>query len=369
MGQSVVFMLFLILLPVFAATMFMPYLTRRTESFGVSIPEDVYQSSKLRAMRKQYAMVTGMIGMIVFVAFLLFADAMTRSSDFLAIGFSAGLVVYLVSMFVVYLKYHYQMKRLKAEEKWAEHRSQQVAVDMRFRDKKLIHSNGWFAIPFLISFGTLIMTLLLYDRIPERIPMQYDFNGNVTNWSAKSYRSVMVMPVMMLYLTLLFLLINVIIGKVKQQLSAENPEKSMQQNIIFRRRWSGFIIITGTALTLLFFVIQLSFIVPVNAQILTIVPLVFGLAVTVGAIVLSFTTGQGGSRIVASDGEKEGVIDRDDDRFWKLGQFYFNNDDPALFIEKRFGVGWTINVARPLVWIFLVLIILLAVAIPVVLGA
>ena len=40
----------------------------------------------------------------------------------------------------------------------------------------------------------------------------------------------------------------------------------------------------------------------------------------------------------------------DDDRHWKLGVFYFNPDDASLFLPERFGVGWTMNWARPAVW-------------------
>jgi len=45
--------------------------------------------------------------------------------------------------------------------------------------------------------------------------------------------------------------------------------------------------------------------------------------------------------------------DRSPDRAWKLGLFYFNPDDPALFVEKRFGVGYTVNFARPGAWVFI----------------
>ena len=34
------------------------------------------------------------------------------------------------------------------------------------------------------------------------------------------------------------------------------------------------------------------------------------------------------------------------DACWKLGLFYFNPDDTALFVEKRIGIGYTINFAR-----------------------
>lgn len=45
--------------------------------------------------------------------------------------------------------------------------------------------------------------------------------------------------------------------------------------------------------------------------------------------------------------------DRSPDRAWKLGLFYFNPDDPTLFVEKRFGVGYTVNFARPGAWLFI----------------
>lgn len=40
------------------------------------------------------------------------------------------------------------------------------------------------------------------------------------------------------------------------------------------------------------------------------------------------------------------------DRCWKLGQIYYNPDDPAMVVEKRFGLGYTVNFGhRGLVWI------------------
>ena len=40
----------------------------------------------------------------------------------------------------------------------------------------------------------------------------------------------------------------------------------------------------------------------------------------------------------------------DDDAHWVAGVFYVNRDDPSLFLPERFGVGWTVNLGRPVVW-------------------
>ena len=47
------------------------------------------------------------------------------------------------------------------------------------------------------------------------------------------------------------------------------------------------------------------------------------------------------------------------DSCWKLGLFYFNPDDTALFVEKRIGFGYTINFARPAAWIVFMITLLL----------
>ena len=39
------------------------------------------------------------------------------------------------------------------------------------------------------------------------------------------------------------------------------------------------------------------------------------------------------------------------------GIFYFNPDDPAVWVPKRFGIGYTLNFARPAAWIVLAAVI------------
>jgi hypothetical protein len=42
------------------------------------------------------------------------------------------------------------------------------------------------------------------------------------------------------------------------------------------------------------------------------------------------------------------------------GMFYCNSDDPALFVPKRYGIGYTLNFGNPWSWAVLVLIFALA---------
>jgi uncharacterized membrane protein len=46
------------------------------------------------------------------------------------------------------------------------------------------------------------------------------------------------------------------------------------------------------------------------------------------------------------------------DECWKFGMFYFNADDAALWVEKRAGIGYTMNFAHVSAWIIMALILL-----------
>jgi len=91
------------------------------------------------------------------------------------------------------------------------------------------------------------------------------------------------------------------------------------------------------------------------------VPLAFVFVLVV--IVVLARLGQGGSRIpVGHDARVPTsampVGDGTPDRFWKLGIFYFNPDDSAVLIEKRFGLGYSLNFARPTAWIIVLLVLM-----------
>jgi uncharacterized membrane protein len=53
---------------------------------------------------------------------------------------------------------------------------------------------------------------------------------------------------------------------------------------------------------------------------------------------------------------------RTPDRCWKAGIFYVNPDDPALFVPKRFGIGYTLNLGNSWSWAVLALIGVVALA-------
>ncbi|WP_217586579.1 DUF1648 domain-containing protein [Lentibacillus saliphilus] len=364
--MGLMFIFLTVLIPVYIMTMFIPYWTRKTESFGVTMPEDAYQQENVRQMRRRYALSTGVLSLLTTIGLLVMVPNYKEDDVVLGIVFACLVSAYMVVSFIIYLYFHAQMKKLKQLQPGWSQKAQLITVNTSFRKQKLTYSSLWYVIGFVIAIAMIVLSLVKYDAIPERFATQYDFAGNPSSWSDKSYSSVLMMPLMQVYMTGLFVLINVIIAKSKQQINAADAERSLQRNIIFRRRWSLFMIWMGNGLVALLSLPQLSLFYDINIKWSMWGIIGFSVLVVVASIVLSITTGQGGSKVKvgdASGGDASG-LDRDDDEYWKLGIFYFNRNDPSIFIEKRFGIGWTNNWAHPVSWIFMIAVIGLAVLIP-----
>ena len=90
---------------------------------------------------------------------------------------------------------------------------------------------------------------------------------------------------------------------------------------------------------------------------------------TIGVVIALARLGQGGSRRAAPAAEDDGpVADRTRDAQWKWGLIYVDREDPALLVEKRFGIGYTFNFGNPWSWALLALLVVVAVGAIVLVG-
>ncbi len=339
------------LVPFLVFLAFTPQLTRKSESFGVSIPEDRYEDPAVKRIRDVYRKQTLLYGGLI-TALSFGIDALFKN-DISFITFPVSLILLLGVSSIFYLKGHKRMKSLKAERKWTETRPQVAMADTKFRQKRILCSPWWFLSYGLLIGVTLALEFIFYDIIPEQIPLNFNLQGEPVRWITKSYKAMFFGPVMQLLMAGLMVFVYWIIGKAKQQIDPSDPEQSLIKNQIFRYRWSVYIVFSGLMLIILFGLMPFIGLIKIG-WIVAALPLGISGLVVIWAIVLSFTTGQGGSRISIGKTKTGEPINRDDDRYWKLGVFYYNPDDPALFVEKRFGIGWTSNFARPMSWILII---------------
>ena len=280
--------------------------------------------------------------------------------------------IYIFISFLIYLKFNNDVKKLKSNKNWFKNKKQVIAIDTEFSSEnpnKSLISPWWFLIHILIILITIFINIKAYPNLPNKVATHWDFNGNINRYENKSTFLIYQMPLIELFMNNIFFLCYKIIGWSKKQINAYNPEESKIRNKLFRHISSIYITFTSIGMTILLSLIdfQIMNIISISNNTLLYFSLIFTLLIVVITIVLGLKVGQGGSKLKLkyTNENKNDFINKDDDDHWILGNtVYYNKEDPSLFIEKRFGIGWTINAGRPLgLAIYIVTILLIIVAI------
>lgn len=328
----------------------MPWATRKSILFGIKVPEQAMEDKEVLRLKNRFLLYNFIIGIpaIIISSFLLyrFLNPLLQ----IIITF-----VFLGILFLIYLKFNSKSKSLKKEKNWDKMSQKIVAVDIKYsRDKSKVGviSPLWYLIPLAIVIFNLILGIVLYPNLPGKIPTHWDFKGEITTYTDKSYGTVLMLPFFQLLTLGILYLSHWSISKTKQQIDPDNPQISLKKNIIFRRVWSIYLFTLTILITLLFTIITLLsygifFKTIKGVYVITLIILGFSI---IGSIVISTKIGQGGEKLKL---DEEEVLNRnyykEDDHLWILGNtIYYNPEDSSIFVEKRFGVGWTVNVGRPL---------------------
>lgn len=355
--MNVLIFLGLILVPIIIIQTSMPYLTRKTVSFGISIEEKYFYEPELKRMRKSYASLNICAGILCIVAAALLLRLHLDDQQY-AVYFIGIIITYFLIGLLIYLYFRSIMMRIKAQKKWLSPLQKIVIIDTTFRNRPLHHSNIWFLIPLILICLSAGMTAANYDLISDPIVMKTDLQGNPTSFADKTVWNVFLINLIQLVVLGVMLGGNAIIKYAKQQIDATKPEESILRNVIFRRRWSLFTIVTSVLISIMLCLIQLDLVFHFSKPFLTILNLSIIGIVLLGSIILGLITGQGGSKIKLPGSPDSQPVQQgnvQDDQYWKAGIFYYNPNDASIFIEKRMGIGWSINFARPMGWVLLLL--------------
>lgn len=343
--------LFFIFIVMLIMGIFTPKFTRKEIKFGIRIPENEVNSSEIKDIEKNFITNNLIIGIPVIVIFSILNYMFPNVIMILFTTFA-----FIFVMFLVYMISNKAVKKLKIEKGWLKGNKQSVIIDTNFskeKNKNLV--TPWiFLISVIIIIINIVLSYKYYNLLPNKVPTHWDFSGNITGYQIKSKMLIWEMPGTEIFTTILFFIVYKSIGWSKQQINHQDPEGSVKKNRIFRRAWSKYIAIFSILTNLILTVgtLQIFRVVDINNKIINVIIIGFLVITLTSTILLSIKLGQGGSNIKLKGEDENSKFDsssRDDDRYWKVANtIYYNPDDPSLFIEKRFGVGWTINAGRPL---------------------
>jgi len=320
-------------------------LTRKNIYLGVRILEEGRENKELRTLGNGFVKTNFIIGlpMIILLTFIIY----TLNNIMVYLGSIFG---FLIIIFFIYYYYNNKVKILKEKNNWLNTKKQEIIIDTNFskeKTSKALPSSWWFIIPIVILIINIIINIHYYPFLPDRVPTHWGANGQINGYQNKAPILIFEMPLICLFLTVVMFISFKSIGWAKQELSGTNPEESKERNRIFRRTWSIFIIIGTIALNLLMTLgnLQIMQVSNLNSKASMIFVLGFSIIFIASSVFLSVKVGQGGSKLKFNTSKKQSSIcNRDDDKYWLFANtIFYNPEDPAVFVEKRFGIGWTVN--------------------------
>ena len=335
----------------------MPYLLKRTIVFGVTIPDIYTADYTLSSYKRLYSLITACSGVLAMGAFTLWALSSGAGEDeVVLIGTAIQFAILMLGM-ALYFLFHAKTSRLKHQNHWGTDLKQVRITDIAIRTADEMLPWTIYLLPILITVGVIAYTATQYANLPDLIPTHWGIDGQPDAFSNKTPFSSVALLLILLIMQGMMLGINELTKRSGIRISATHKKKSRAQQLSFRKYTSWFLFMTVLLMTVLFSFLQLATIHDDigSPALLLAVPLGFLVIIFIMTGIYAFKVGQSGSRLDVDivDEEVEGITDYDDDRYWKAGIFYFNRNDPSIFVEKRFGVGWTLNLGHPLGYLIL----------------
>lgn len=350
--------LLLILIPILCIDLYTPHVLRKTTVFGVSIPEPFVDDPQLMIFKKGYTKMIACIQIPMIIIISLLAVLLAGVDDvFFILG---GTFLYLFISMFVYLHFHQQVVAYKKAQAW-EQEIQVVRVsafETKFEKKGRPFPHLLFIPPFLITIGLTIWLWSIYPALPAVIPTHWGINGQADAWSDKSIFSVFFLIGILLFTQLLVYGMSYGSFYSSGQLKAQDTERSYEREHEMRKLTVFFMAFTNLLSTLLLGWIEVQSMMGILENDHTLSMGITIPAFFVAVFGLLFWYMKGTKRLNEQfKDEPSSISAPGDDAHWKWGIFYVNRNDPDFLVEKKFGVGWTVNFAHPGTWIFLLLLV------------
>lgn len=348
------------ILILFVIKLITPQIVRREIFFGVRLPETLIDDHRLLDFKKAFIRNYWSICGFYTLSFCIILIKIPSNMVLLT-----GIIVFfLLSTWLYYVTHQRVMEFKQANEDDKHTKKQVIVVDTNFRSdqsNRLLHSRLWYLIPLAIIGSNIVAGYLVYDELPIIVATHWNALGEVDGGVFKTWGVIYLFPIVQIFITAFMFLLYQAVGWSKLQISIHNPVDSKERNRIFRFRWGANIVFLNILFLLLISLLNLFVlqIIPINMPILLYTQPVLIIVILMDMLLMAIWTGQGGSRLDVQSSSS--YIDNgnalDDDKYWIGGLVYYNPRDPALFVEKRFGIAWGLNYGNIKAYVLIALLI------------
>lgn len=339
--------LLLIDLVLLACFMFTPVLRGEDAFFGVRVSPETYRGEGRRILHRYWFWLV--MTFIEIEAIGLIISFYKGRAEFAQVA-PRLLILPLATLF--YAIFYRQAKKLEIVE---EH--QRFASSLKTR-RLADYTN--LALEVAVALLTVMPILLLvyyYPQLPERIPTHWNWKGEPDAWARKSYYSVFSVAAIMVYMQGLMLFIKHGLLGVKMTLPAEQTEeylrlKEASLGVTVRLLdWMRLLLcVLLGGLTSNIALGEVAHLRPLSR--LVVVAVWISGVLMVAAVIFAVYRFYMIDRQLKTEVGRVYVQRQKDAAHWYLGGLiYFNREDPAVWVEKLVGWGYTFNLGNK--WVYL----------------
>lgn len=339
----------IIMVPTIVLLAFVDYnmqkFTSKKVFYGVNIPEKYRDFEELKQIDKSYKrgiLISTAAILILQIALSLYAN-FTLSENLYLVSVTIPIILTVVLYYLIY--YNSYKKVLIFKEKYistinSELKSEKTQIlDVDFiheRDKLVKKYSLIYIIPILLVVASSVYSFINYDKIPEMMPTHFNFQGIADGFTVKTKTSFFAQIGMQIVVMLLVYFSSVYSLKARVKIDKSNSKSDIAHTIKYLSHLASESFFLLLAMALLFSSISFGLVNQKINQMLVILSTVILLASIAPLLYTSYKLKKGNYSDVSY------TVD-DDDKYWLLGCLYYNPNDPAAFVQKRFGIGWTIN--------------------------
>lgn len=241
---------------------------------------------------------------------------------------------------VAYFLWRLPIKQAKLAGNWYEGHPVRQSATVTPVDSSIRFWGHGIALAVLLASVTFLASS--YGRFPDPMPVHWDAAGVADRGHAKSWGSVLMMPLLGILLVVGMLVLDVVLARHNDPRYPDGDAVAAAELRSVNRRGVHYgLVISSITIALTFSVLSALPILNLSArQVATLswTLAIIALLAVAGIIVWVVLK----RKEVPPSGE--GSPDSpDDDRHWIWGVIYVNRDDPSFVVPRRTGIGYTVN--------------------------
>lgn len=320
-----------------------PRISRKGLMFGTYLGEEHAEATRRELLR---AWTRGTV--VIMLVALIVGYAIAFSTARWVAGNLIGTVVLLLPFPALYVSVYRKARTLAPPEAARQAHTSAATLTVDETRGEAFAASA-MAVCLVGSLGVLLHAVLALPGMPDRIPTLANLWGFGEALTDKSLAPVIWLPGINLVLSPFFAVYALLIARAKRSVRSGSEGGSTQAQNRFRVATSHFFAGTGLVMCLFLGVtswqmvrVWLGLAESLDGRVIG------GVAVLVilymgGSLLRVMMMGQGGAHLETGSAQAPLAGGLADDARWILGIWYVDPSDPAVAVEARFGIGYTLN--------------------------